>query len=345
MRNYVIIGLLVISAFVGGCIIGSILIPQWTGALSQEKSDIRGQGQSLQQNNTIKNPSKSGGETNATNESLRLELDNLKSIYERAKLDYAQRLDKEILARSEVNLELARLKERLTGKEVISPTAETKPKKKSPFAQAIRMQVEKQFKNRAKILKEKAFLSTYQENELERLTNEIIEKTAELGLEAVEKIMAGEEMPPELLKQTEETDKQYEQQLKELLTDQQYTVHQEILEAERKERVAQTVKMYMDGMPGMKGITESVSLSQEQQQKVKTLFEERFNNTDKPKETVSVSVGPQLPFDDKEFTEKVKTVLTVEQYPKFEEYLKQQEELRKMAESFRPKAKEEKENK
>ena len=81
MRNYVIIGLLVISAFVGGCIIGSILIPQWTGALSQEKSDIRGQGQSLQQNNTIKNPSKSGGETNATKQTLRLGLDNFKTIY------------------------------------------------------------------------------------------------------------------------------------------------------------------------------------------------------------------------------------------------------------------------
>jgi hypothetical protein len=207
------------------------------------------------------------------------------------------------------------------------------------------MGIEKLFKKRMEILKEKASLSAYQENELERLTNEAIEKTTEFNVETIEKVMAGEEIPPELLKQTEETNTQYEQRLKELLTYQQYAVYQEMLEEERKERVTQAVKMYMDGLPGRKGITESVGLSQEQQQKVAALFEERFKNAGKPKETVSVSAGPQLPFDDKEFTEKVKTVLTPEQYPKFEEYLKQQAEFRKMTEGFRPKAKEEKENK
>ena len=34
MKNYLIIGVLVISVFIGGVIIGNILMPQWAGQIS-----------------------------------------------------------------------------------------------------------------------------------------------------------------------------------------------------------------------------------------------------------------------------------------------------------------------
>jgi hypothetical protein len=343
MKNYVIIGLLVVGAFVGGVIIGNIIVPKLASSLSPGQSATSGPART--ENVDIKNPGKPSNQISPADESLRSELNNLKSISERVKLDYEQRLDKEILARSEVELELAKLKEGLSDKGGISPTASVKPKKNSPLSQAVRMQIEKRFVNRIKILKEKAGLSAYQESELDRLTAEAVEKTVEASVEMTEKLMAGEEMPEELATRMEEANTQYEQKLKELLTYPQYVVHQEILEAERKEQMAQTVKMYMDGMPGMKGITESLGLSSEQQDKVKTLFEEKLKNAAEKKEKGSVSNGPRMPADDKEFTDKIKAVLTPEQYPAFEEYLKQQEELRKMAEKFMPKVKEEKESK
>jgi len=344
MKNYLIIGVLVISVFIGGVIIGNILMPQWAGQISPGQTTASDQKQAPPKESHIKNPNEESGHANADTQTLQLELSKLKTSHEQMKIDYARRIEQEIQARADVDLELARLKEGLAGKGAISPTGETKSKKNSPLTQAIRMGIEKVFKNRIKNLKEKAGLSAYQEAELDRMTDELLEKTVSLSVEMTEKMMAGEEIPPELMTQMEKINTQYEQSLKELMTYPQHTIYQEILETERQEQIKQVVKMQMDGMPGMKGITESVNLSQEQQGKVKALLEEKFKIINKDQNKSSISFNPP-PSNDKEFDDKIKAVLTPEQYPAYDEYLKQQEEFRKMAERFRPKTKKEPETK
>jgi hypothetical protein len=183
-----------------------------------------------------------------------------------------------------------------------------------------------------KKLNDKAYLSLYQQEEINRL----IEAQAERMSELMQQMLSEEGISEESNKEMEELNTQDEKKLQEILTQQQCSVYKELLEEEAKEQIAQTIKQYMNGMVGMKGITESLSLSDEQKQQVQGMFEERFKSIENLHRQTNNS---GFPFDDKELVEKIKVILTPEQYPKLDEYLKQQEEFKKMAKAFMPKKK------
>ena len=343
MKKFIVV-LLIIGAFLAGGFIGNILKFKWLVPQRQEQYSVPHNQDQLMANDTvIKNLNRKLDEIVLNNESLRQKLNSLESTSHQANVDYEQRLNKEKQTRLKVEEELNKLKAVLPAPEVISSTdkTEAKPKKKNPFVQSIaknmRMQIEKQFKNRLKILKEKAFLSAYQENELSKLTDETIEKKGTWEEKFNEELFSGEPFSDEFNEfygEGAEIDEQYKQKLKELLTPQQYSVYEQILKEERKEEIARTVKRDMDG------ITEPLELSQEQQQKIKGLFEEKYKSYDLTSEGSLPS--PQAPFDDKEFIEKIKGVLTPEQYSKFDEYLKERERAEKTS-TVEPTPKEEKE--
>jgi hypothetical protein len=269
---------------------------------------------------------------NTLNE-MTTEISNLKASMEQTKIDYENIISKEKSTRLKAEQELNDLKQTLAKKTTESSLSEPeiKPKKLSPMAQLIKSQIEKKLKDRIKKLNEKAYLSIYQQEEI----NKLIEAQAERITELTQQMLSGEGLSEESMKELGESEMQSEKKLQEILTQQQYSVYKELLEEERKEQKAQTIKLYMDGTVGMKGITESLSLSDEQKQKVQSMLEEKFNNY-KPDENPQVNT-PELPFDNKGLVEKIRGILTPEQYPKFDEYLKKQEEFKKMVEPFMPK--------
>jgi hypothetical protein len=323
-----IIGIILIVIFILGGIIGIIsynlgfsndnkIVPFKAGTISQLSRE----------DNSKRNPNDKFKDLKTQNEYLLQEVSRLKSDYEQMKTDYEKLLAEAKNNQAAVEHNKQNISEQAGQND--SSELDVKPTKKSPFAQGIRTQIGKQFKERIKKLNEKGYLSLYQQEEINKLTDVWVEELARLS----EAFLTGEDIQ-EALKKNQEAGAQYEQKLKDILTPQQYSIYQEILKEEANEQIAQTIKMYMNGTVGMKGISESLGLSDEQKQKVQGMFEEKFKNY-KP-ETPQVKT-PQLPFDDKEFIEKVRNILTPEQYPKFDGYLKEQEAIKKMLEEFMPK--------
>lgn len=253
--------------------------------------------------------------------------------YKQEKADYEARL-----AEMQTRLQAAAKPTELIGiggpvkTALVEPAA--KSKKKGLFVQVVKSQITKQYKNRITKLKEQATLSPYQEEEINKLVDAEVQKAAEFA----EAIFSGDPSVSEAAAQRAQEGDNYDQKLKEILSPEQYLVYQELLEQERKEQVKQTVKLYLEGTIGMKGMTETIGLSTEQKQKVQDLFESQMNeymkgyNPDAPYMQKQIS-----PFRDSVLVQQIRDTLTPEQYPKLEIYLKEMEELMKMAEQFVPK--------
>jgi hypothetical protein len=340
MKNLVI-GTLLMVALVGGGVIGHYLIKPESGAIPAVPPTVPKDKDT--QNLAIKNslfvPPPVAEMNTALNENemataKEREISNLKASMEQTKIDYENSINNEKSARLKAEQELNDLKQTLAKKitEPSLPEPEMKPKKLNPMAQVVKTQIEKRLKERMKKLNDKAYLSLYQQEEINRL----IEAQAERMSELMQQMLSEEGISEESNKEMEELNTQDEKKLQEILTQQQCSVYKELLEEEAKEQIAQTIKQYMNGMVGMKGITESLSLSDEQKQQVQGMFEERFKSIENLHRQTNNS---GFPFDDKELVEKIKVILTPEQYPKLDEYLKQQEEFKKMAKAFMPKKK------
>jgi len=323
--KYLVIGILLIVAFLAGGVIGNRLK---LDKITPVKPDTINQ--PVREDNNVQNLTRKLDEVSASRESLSWELSNLKASYEQAKIGYENCISAEKTARLKAEQELNAVKQTITSTALSNP--ETKPKKPNPMAQMIKSQIQKELKKKMQKLNQRALLSLYQQDEL----NKSIDALAEKMVELFPNFFAGETFSEESAKEMGELMAQQEQKFQDILTPDQYSVYKEIVEEDRKEKIDQTIKIYMDGTMGMKGISESLSLSDEQKQKVQGMLEEKFNS--KKPETSRIEVNNSgLPFDDKEFVEKVKGVLTPEQYPKFDEYLKEQEEIAKMAKEFIPK--------
>jgi len=325
--KYFLLFVIVIAAFLIGGVIGNL----WERQISTAKVDkemaeatIKYDQMLSEKNTSIANYGRKFEDFVLKTEEFQKELAELREMIR----DKDDQLQEAILARVEAEKALGQT---LAEKEAApKPKKEEKKTKDNFIAKAIKMQVEQQFRKRVKKLDEKAILSDFQKAEIDKLITKETDRIIELS----NKLFSGELSLEDLMKDDILKKDMFEEGLQGLLTPQQMESYKVVQEEERTELVGQMIKMYTNGTFGVKGMNEVVNLNPEQSQQIQGMLEERFKDY-KPNTT-----GPQrppMPFDDKEFTEKVRGVLTPEQQPKLEDYIKQQEDFKKMIDGFMPK--------
>lgn len=258
---------------------------------------------------------------------LKEEITNL----ETSKTDYENRLTLDKKHIGELEHELKEAKDALAKAGI--KTDESKPGKKNPMFEMIvksrKVTLEKKYKELLEKMKAKLTLSIDQEKSIEKLMEEHITES----IKFIERLFSEGEVDWEnMAKEGGKLSEEFDKKLKEILTSSQSQGYEIIQEEKRKEAIANNIKMFMDGIPGAwKGIYDTVELTQEQKEQVQEFLKSSMTKDCKDDE---FKFKFETPFDNKETQDKIRKILTPEQQPKFDGYLKQFEEYKKMFEGM-----------
>jgi hypothetical protein len=304
--------------------VGSIIRNPWTNKSPAPQTEPVVAEPTAQNNESIQKLTQERDKALADKKSLEDTMNQLEKTSAQTKADYETRL-------AEYKKAIWEEKIKNLGKKDATMDMGTSKPKNDMISNAVKTQIGKIYRDRIKKLDKKALLSDEQKGKIEKLNEEQVFKVTELTM----KMLSGDVALEDLNK--EDMDTQYEQKIKDILTPEQNTAYQEILKEEKEAGIKQAVTLFMNGAGPMKGISESVNLSDEQKKQVQELYSELLHN---PVTTSDKANTMVMPFENKEFVSKIRNVLTEEQYPQLEEYLKEQAEFYESMNLLKPKKKE-----